>query len=222
MDILETLKAKILKLSLEYKDIRDSFKNINQGAKSEAIFIAFPDYKIETPFGYFSGLGHAGVLLIDPKGKTIYYEYGRYDKEQLGLVKVLEKPISHVVIGNDGLATKESLKIVLKKISTQAGKKGRIEAIYFKQTNFEKMNAYAQKRMKQNKDAKRDPYELTSNNCGTFAQDVIRQSPNSNTLSESEMPYIQSPVNLVKELDKKHQRIDYNPKDNKLQIEDEK
>lgn len=32
----------------------------------DAVLVVFPDYKISTPVGKIGGLGHAGVILIDP------------------------------------------------------------------------------------------------------------------------------------------------------------
>ena len=33
-------------------------------------------------------IGHTGVLLIEKGGKTFYYEYGRYDTEEIGMVTI--------------------------------------------------------------------------------------------------------------------------------------
>ncbi|MFN5136196.1 MAG: RHS repeat-associated core domain-containing protein, partial [Chitinophagaceae bacterium] len=91
----------------------------------DAILIAYPDYKIQTPVGKIGGLGHAGVLLIDNKtGATRYYEYGRYDAEGKGLVRTVK--ISNVKIGKDGKPTVESLNKVLGQLSKKAGHGGRI------------------------------------------------------------------------------------------------
>lgn len=67
----------------------------------DGIYIAFPDYKISTPLGKVGNLGHAGVLLINNKtGGTKYYEYGRYDAENKGIVRTISVP--DVKIGKDG------------------------------------------------------------------------------------------------------------------------
>lgn len=40
------------------------------------------------------------------------------------------------------------------------------------------MNNYAKQRLKDNQNDNRTPYSLTSNNCGTFAKDVLEADPN--------------------------------------------
>jgi hypothetical protein len=122
--------------------------------------------------GRMGGLGHAGVLLIEPKtGKTRYFEYGRYDGD-LGVVnKIYDTP--NVKFDKDGNPTPESLKNVLSKISGKSGQGGRVEGAYFKNDNFKAMMDYAKKREALNHDATRAPYSLNSNNCGTFARDTI-------------------------------------------------
>ncbi|WP_141733570.1 toxin TcdB middle/N-terminal domain-containing protein [Oligoflexus tunisiensis] len=155
----------------------------------DAVYIAFPDYKISvsTPkwipnsvrgaLGLenktkLSYLGHAGVLLIEPKtGKTRYYEYGRYQSDQGNVNKVYATP--NVKFDKDGNPTPESLKNVMSTISRESGQNGRVEGAYFKNDNFKDMNNYALKRKAQNSDPKREPYSLGSNNCGTFARDTI-------------------------------------------------
>jgi RHS repeat-associated protein len=156
----------------------------------DAVYIAFPDYKVSVGKqsrwvpsslrgvvgldnkGRMGGLGHAGVLLIEPKtGKTRYFEYGRYDGD-LGVVnKIYDTP--NVKFDKDGNPTPESLKNVLSKISGKSGQGGRVEGAYFKNDNFKAMMDYAKKREALNHDATRAPYSLNSNNCGTFARDTI-------------------------------------------------
>jgi RHS repeat-associated protein len=156
----------------------------------DAVYIAFPDYKVSVEKqtrwvpgslrglvgldskGRMGGLGHAGVLLIEPKtGKTRYYEYGRYDGN-LGIVnKTYITP--KVKFDKDGNPTPESLARVMNKISSESGQHGRVEGAYFKSDNFKAMNDYALKRQGLNTDPKREPYSLNSNNCGTFARDTI-------------------------------------------------
>ncbi|MDC0740688.1 hypothetical protein [Polyangium mundeleinium] len=51
-----------------------------------------------------SGLGHAGVLIINGKtGETRYFEYGRYDAARIGLVR--EHSVSDVKVESDGTPT---------------------------------------------------------------------------------------------------------------------
>src|SRR5687767_2843059 len=84
-------------------------------------------------------------------------------------------------MGTDGKATAASLEQVLAAMSKQSGEKGRIDAAYFQNVNYEVMEAYAQKKLKESNpgsgkyNKKREPYDLTDNNCATFAEDVITQ-----------------------------------------------
>lgn len=140
----------------------------------DGIIIAFPDYKISTPVGKIGGLGHAGVLLIDNKtGYTKYYEYGRYDKEGKGIVRNI--PVSNVKMGKDGMPTQKSLDKVMKQISDKAGHEGKIEGAYVKSDKFKEMNDYAKGKMSENSNPDREEYNLMNNNCGTFAEDVVKQ-----------------------------------------------
>jgi RHS repeat-associated protein len=138
----------------------------------DAIPIVFPNYKIQTPVGRIGGLGHAGVLLIDPKsGQTKYYEYGRYDNEGRGLVRGYSP--GKVEFGKDGKPTPKSLDSVLKTISHKSGHKGEISGAYVKDADFQKMVRYAEGRKEQNKNPERREYSILRNNCGTFMKDVV-------------------------------------------------
>jgi len=139
----------------------------------DAIPIIFPDYKIATPIGKIGGLGHAGVVTIDSKGRTRYFEYGRYDDAGKGLVR--ERNVPTVTMGSDGKPTQESLNGLLRSISQQAGHGGRIEGAYFKTDDKQtaQMNQYAEGREAQNANPKRESYDLYDNNCATFMDKTI-------------------------------------------------
>jgi len=153
--------------------------------------IAYPDYEISTPVGAVPGLGHAGVLFIDGKtGTTKYYEYGRYDPANLGIVR--QRTIPDVAFGKDDRPTETSLKATLKAVSRAGGHGGRISAVYIEVDpgKYGAMLKFAEDRKKQNGNPKRVPYSLLSNNCMTFAKEtaeaggastpsVIIPSPNS-------------------------------------------
>ena len=117
---------------------------------------------------YISNLGHAGVLYFNHKGSSRYYEYGRYDAAALGEVR--KRRISDLTMSG-GQPTKTSFTNVLRQISNVAGHKTRIEAAYITLPNgrFALMDAYCQRRMKQNSDSSRAPYALTTNSCMHFA-----------------------------------------------------
>jgi RHS repeat-associated protein len=174
----------------------------------DAILIVFPDYKISTPVGKVGGLGHAGVLLIDNKtGVTKYYEYGRYDSENKGIVRKVT--ISNVVIGKDGKPTTESLNKVLGQISKKSGQGGKIDGAYIVSDEFDKMNDYAKSKLKENSDPDREEYSLSSNNCGTFAADCVNQDEN------VDAPWIvnPTPTNIVDEYQEEgNAKVTYDPK----------
>lgn len=138
----------------------------------DAIPVVFPDYKITTPIGKIGGLGHAGIILIDNKtGHTRYFEYGRYDKANLGIVRTRQVP--NVTIGKNGSPTADSLKKLLNAVSRVAGDGGRVEGTYVKNDNYKEMLQYATSKMNQNSDPSREKYSLTSNNCTTFCKTTL-------------------------------------------------
>jgi len=143
----------------------------------DAIPIVFPDYRISTPLGRIEGLGHAGIMLINPNnGLTRYYEYGRYNQsseDTCGCGAVRQRRIPNVVMGANGRPTPRSLNNALRAISRRAGHSGRISGAYVTNPNFNVMEQYARNRMAQNFNPNREPYDITGNNCGTFMQQVL-------------------------------------------------
>lgn len=159
--------------------------------------IVFPDYKIavEIPrtevdvlpwFEFdnftvprqkekFSNLGHAGVMFVNGgNGITKYYEYGRYDRAALGLVRRVPIPNARVENGQIVVA---SLKSPLSKISRVAGQSSRIEGVFISvQNRFAAMLQYAESRKLQNNNPNRPPYDLTSNSCIHFAKQVTAKA----------------------------------------------
>ena len=183
----------------------------------DGILIVFPDYKVdtETRLGK-QPLGHAGVLLIDNKtGRTKYYEYGRYGTNDGTKGRVRRVTIPDVVIGKDGKPTAVSLKKVMSAISKKSGHGGRIEGAYVK-GDFNLMNDYAKGKLNESNtgsegyDKDRDPYSLLSNNCGTFACDVLKQDPN----AKKQAPWIINPTpdNIADEYQDNFDNVSYNPK----------
>ena len=182
----------------------------------DGIYIAFPDYKISTPIGKIGNLGHAGVLLIDNKtGVTKYYEYGRYDKEGKGVVRTFAVP--NVKIGQDKKPTLESLNKTLSIISEQAGHAGRIEGAYIESDKFKEMKNYAESKIAENANSKRKEYSLRNNNCGTFADDVLKQDPS----VKDKAPVIidPRPNSIVKEYQDNFKSLNYDPKKRQVKIE---
>ena len=159
-------------------------------------------------------MGHAGVLFINGKtGLTKYYEYGRYDPQQLGLVK--RQTISDVKIDGDGKPTAESLKKTLQMISAKAGQHSRISAVYIEVTDkFDAMLKYAQGREIQNKNPHRPPYKLFTNNCIHFAKGVVEAAG-------VDTPWMVDPRpdSYIGEFRDDFPDLDYDPKSRSLQIE---
>ena len=187
----------------------------------DGILIVFPDYKVDTEsrFGK-QPLGHAGVLLIDNKtGTTKYYEYGRYPTKDGTKGRVRRVTIPDVIIGEDGKPTAASLKKVMNAISKRSGQGGRIEAAYTK-GDFKTMNDYAQAMLKRTNpgneeyDKDRDPYDLFSNNCGTFACDVL----NTDEINDALSPWIiiPTPDNMAEEYQDEFDSVSFNPETNTL------
>ena len=172
----------------------------------DGIYIAYPDYKINVAGLKIPNLGHAGVLLIDNKtGNTKYYEYGRYDKENIGIVRSLSIP--NVEIDKQGKPTVESLNNVLSVLSEKAGQGGSIEGAYIKSDKFVEMNQYAKSKMSENYNLNRKKYSLINNNCATFALDVLEQE---NKVKDSTSNiWIKSPNNIVNELQETFTRITF-------------
>ncbi len=163
-------------------------------SKDIVIPIVFPDYKITVEiektevdvlpwvdFDNFtipkysdkiSNLGHAGVLFINGKtGVTKYFEYGRYDPQNLGLVlKAANLPDAKIV---DGTVDIQSLIKPLHAISIASGQKGRIKGVFIEVSDkYQSMLDYATARKSQNANPKRQPYDLLSNSCIHFVKDV--------------------------------------------------
>lgn len=156
----ETLK--ILRLVFFWTIVGMVSSAVAQG-ESEALLITYPDYEIDTFYGNTDGVGHAGVLLINSTGYTRYYEFGRYDPEQKGIVR--NQRISDAQIGTDGRATIASFQKILGELSAMSGKSGRIRASYFINMDFDNMNAQA--------NTTQPTYDIVSFNCGHFAESVV-------------------------------------------------
>jgi len=166
-------------------------------AKDVAVPIVFPDYligvntprvRIDVP-DFLPGipdeitvpatrnrvpyLGHAGILFLKGAGGlTKYYEYGRYDAAARGLVR--RHRIPDVRMARNGRPTSSSLKATLARISAMGGKGGRLLAAYIELDAgaFDRMLAYANRRMLENARSGRKPYEIVTNSCVHFMKEV--------------------------------------------------
>ena len=156
--------------------------------------------------------GHAGVLLIEPNGTTRYFEYGRYRTEDGVPGKTRKVSLrNNVTFGEDGLLTNESLNRVLGEISGKSGDNGPIKAAYIQTNQIQAMLDYAYGKVKEGSDPNREPYKISSNNCGTFAADCINQDP---TVDQPTI-LIPTPNNIVDEyIEEGNREILYDPKTN--------
>lgn len=113
-------------------------------------------------------------------------------------------------MGKDGIPTQKSLDKVMKQISDKAGHGGKIEGAYVKSNKFKEMNDYAQDKMKDNSNPDRKDYSFTSNNCGTFAADVVKQDEK----VKKDAPIIidPRPNSIVEEYQDNFQGVHYDPK----------
>ncbi len=130
--------------------------------------VTIPSSRAKLPY-----LGHAGVMFFNGRtGMTKYYEYGRYDPAEKGLVR--RQPIPDVRIDRSGRPTGVSLKSALSRVSTASGQRGRIEAAYIELAfgAFDLMLGYALRRAGENANPRRTPYDLTSHSCLHFAKAV--------------------------------------------------
>lgn len=135
-------------------------------------FFEWDDFTVRARKEKLSNLGHAGVLFINGEtGLSKYYEYGRYDRAGLGLVRRVPIPDAEVA---DGAVELASLKKPLHKIARVAGQSGNISGVFLTAENkFEAMLRYSQSRKAQNRTPGRRPYSLASNSCIHFVKKVV-------------------------------------------------
>lgn len=181
----------------------------------DAIAVVFPNYKISTPIGKVGGLGHAGIVTIDSKGHTRYFEYGRYPGKNKDAPpgRVQERGVVDVKMGPDGKPTKDSLNNLMKDVSSKAGQNGKVEGAYFDTTDkqTQDMNKHALDQKSQNESTSKEAYSLTDNNCGTFVNDTLKSGG-------VDTPWIVDPRpnSMSGEWrDQADQKVDYDPKKEK-------
>lgn len=169
--------------------------------------VVFPDYLISTPAGRLPYLGHAGVLIINGStSQTRYYEYGRYDAAERGLVR--RRRIPNVVIDTvTGKPTRRSLEAVLNSISQQAGQRGRITGSYIEAAGgYNLALRYAESKLSQNEDANRRDYSLVRNSCVHFMRDTT-------AAAGINMPWLVDPrpTSYIAEIRSSGTVLDYDP-----------
>ncbi|PKN88619.1 MAG: hypothetical protein CVU51_03790 [Deltaproteobacteria bacterium HGW-Deltaproteobacteria-1] len=133
-------------------------------------YVSYPGYPIAIPGTSAKvPLTHAGILSYNDKGKTRYYEYGRYDSNY---GNVRRRGIPDLELGPDGKPTPESwakLQNALNKIGNGTEAKTNCDDT----ADADKINKFAEQRMN---DPNRAPYSwspLNFNTCTTFASDAL-------------------------------------------------
>jgi hypothetical protein len=105
-------------------------------------------------------------------GVTKYYEYGRYDPANLGLVRRV--PVNDATV-KGGKINLSSLKKPLSSISRIAGQHGRIQGVYLEVENrYQAMLSHAELRKMQNSNATRKPYSIVTNSCIHFVKEMTK------------------------------------------------
>lgn len=139
------------------------------------VVIVFPHVTITVPnIGQVPEIGHAGVLLINgTSGLTKYFEYGRYDPAQLGIVQ--NHPIPDVTMDASGVPNPAKLKATLRSISEKAGKKTSISAVIYRTDGmFSTGLAFCNRRLAENAVPTRVPYSVLTHNCVEFADSCAK------------------------------------------------
>jgi RHS repeat-associated protein len=164
----------------------------------DAIFIHFVNYRIGVSGKGVPGIGHAGVLLIDNKsGEVKYYDFGRYGKNDKGIVrndKTLGIKLDQIPLGSDGKLDQTAISDRLKTISESVGKGSLISGAYIESDKYKEMNEYANGLFEEtNSSSSDDTYDKITNNCATFASDVIKQDQNVNGAPD---PWVFMPIHF--------------------------
>lgn len=165
------------RLNLYNYAVNNPLVNIDPDGR-DAIAVVFPEYKITALRRKWSGLGHAGIVTIDSKGHTRFFQYGRYKGSNKNAPpgRVRRLKVVDVIMNKNGTPTNASLKALLKDISQKAGQGGKVEFAYFDTTDkqTEDMNKKAFDLMSQNESMDKQAYDLIDNNCGTFVNDILK------------------------------------------------
>jgi len=108
------------------------------------------------------------LLVISPAtGATRYYEFGRYNSQQCGIVR--RRSVPDLTIGSDGLPTQESLQGLYTFLSKHYGQESNVSATSYAASDHQATIDYAERFIR---DPHRPCYNLLTNNCKTFARDA--------------------------------------------------
>lgn len=178
-------------------------------------YVEWDNVEIEQSKQKVSNLGHSGILFINGKsGLSKYYEYGRYDvPERNGIVRKLRIPDAQA--NQDGVIY-NSLIPILKAISTNAGRGGRIQGVLIEAEDvFDKLQAKAHARKQKNTNPNRTPYSITSNSCIHFVKRLVEAAG-----KDTPWMFDPRPNSYIGEFRDDYRDLDYSPKKNTLKIED--
>lgn len=119
-------------------------------------------------------LGHAGVFFFNGlTGTTKYFEFGRYDDE---VGQVYQRSMPDLALA-DGVPTYESLRTAMATVSKKGGHNTAILGCYietdFSGAAYSSMLAFCETRMSQNKNPKREPYDILRNSCCHFMRETV-------------------------------------------------
>ncbi|RQZ59647.1 RHS repeat-associated core domain-containing protein, partial [Burkholderia sp. Bp9004] len=151
--------------------------------------VLFPDYPIEYANGKTSTWlgGHAGILLYSTTGVTQYYEYGRYNPNNPGIIgaklpansgNVRRVSVPNLSLGADGQPTQKSLDVLSEALSRKAGKGTKTELKCDVTVDEKKAAEYA---IDIANNVDRKSYSWTpwnANHCRTFSRDVFNAGRN--------------------------------------------
>ncbi len=161
----------------------------------------------------YSNLGHAGILLVNGRsGLTKYYEYGRYDAAELGIVRRVPVPDARI---ENGSVNFRSLVSVMRRICNVAGKGSRAEGVFLESEGvFDNLVERIQLQKSQNNNPNRKPYNVVSNSCIHFVKRIVERA-------ELDAPWMidPRPNSYIGEFRDEHLDLDYLPKEGLLRIE---
>lgn len=154
-------------------DIDQTFRSTFDDPSSQPALRIVTDTK---QFVKVSGLGHAGIAIIDGNsGKAEYYEYGRYDADGFGQIRqsFLQTRLTFDYAGNPKA---EQLDALFRELTTTNGGPHRFEGVYVKlpSGSFEIMKTFASRRSDDVLHRTAPAYSVSDNHCFTFALEVAK------------------------------------------------
>jgi hypothetical protein len=181
----------------------------------DAIYIDFVDVKVTSSCFPLPKVHHAGVMLINNKtGEAVFYHFGPYGTNGNGLV--VKMNLGKIGIENGKLNEKD-IGDKLKLITKKHGDNSNIEGAYIKSDKFDEMKKYAENKMKETSKSLEDTYNAFTNNCATFASDVIKQDKSIGPNGFSDMFYI-TPDDYLGYYQDNYSDVKYNAKEETIEI----